>query len=248
MCSLTTEETPWRKYSCSSWRRLANRTRRPTGRVPVETVQVFTFDGVAAEVDACEKHRLVRFHRGLRPVLADRLARACLCDLVHGSKNETTLVQCFCVESGRLRLQREFPASRAGENNPSVSRAAPTAVVDDNGLTVFFESGDLHRLTLDGDVRWRKNLSPDEPLRNHHGLGSSLTQCKYAAIVLVEHGGSSFLQSVDKATGETNWKTLSNASNGQPFSAAGESVPSCAELLCWKEQHQSRETQTQSCF
>jgi outer membrane protein assembly factor BamB len=81
-------------------------------------------------------------------------------------------------------------------------------VADPDGVYVFFESGDLIGLSHNGEVKWQRSLSREYgELKNHHGLGSSLAQTDKAVIVLVDHGGPSYLLAVEKATGKNLWKT-----------------------------------------
>ncbi|MEK6234670.1 MAG: PQQ-like beta-propeller repeat protein, partial [Planctomycetales bacterium] len=86
--------------------------------------------------------------------------------------------------------------------------AAPTPVVDAERLFVFYESGDLIALNHQGDQLWKRSLTKEHgKIQGAHGLGGSLAQTDDAVIVLIDHGGPSYLLAVDKKTGETQWKT-----------------------------------------
>lgn len=127
---------------------------------------------------------------------------------VEGAEKETCIVLAADVHTGDVLWKKKFQSSQKGKNNPSVSRAAPTPVVDQNGLYVFFESGDLIGLSHGGDIKWKRSLTEEYgEFENHHGLGSSLAQTDVSVIVLVEHRGPSYLLAVEKATGKTIWKT-----------------------------------------
>jgi outer membrane protein assembly factor BamB len=127
---------------------------------------------------------------------------------VEGAGKEKCLVLALDAAKGKLLWQKAFNASQKGKNNPSTSRAAPTPVVDRDGVHAFFESGDLIALGHNGEVRWRRSLVKDYgELKNHHGLASSLAQTDKAVIVLVDHAGPSYLLAVEKATGRTLWRT-----------------------------------------
>jgi outer membrane protein assembly factor BamB len=88
-----------------------------------------------------------------------------------------------------------------------MSRAAPTPVVDGEGVYCLFESGDLLALSHDGGKLWHRSLTNDfGEIKNNHGLGSSLAQSGRAVFVQVDHAGSSYLLAVCKATGKDMWK------------------------------------------
>ena len=127
---------------------------------------------------------------------------------VEGAEKERCIVLAVDIHSGDVLWEKRFTASQKGKNNPSVSRAAPTPVVDQKGLYVFFESGDLIGMSHEGTVKWQRSLTDEYgEFQNHHGLGSSLTQTENALFVLVEHRGPSYLLAVDKMTGKNIWKT-----------------------------------------
>lgn len=127
---------------------------------------------------------------------------------VEGQDKETCLVLAIDSRTGKDAWKYTFKASQTGKNNPSQSRAAPTAVIDGTCVCAFFEGGDLVGLGHDGKVKWERSLVKDYgAFKNHHGLGSSLAQTEKAVVVLVDHGGPSYLLAVDKRTGKTLWKT-----------------------------------------
>ncbi len=127
---------------------------------------------------------------------------------VEGKEKETCIVTGVDVGTGKLAWTKTFPASQKGKNNPSMSRAAPTPVVDADCVYTFFESGDLAAFGHDGTARWQRSLTGEYgEFKNHHGIGSSLAQTKRAVIVLADHGGKSYLLAVEKQSGKTLWKT-----------------------------------------
>lgn len=141
---------------------------------------------------------------------------------VKGAKKETSLITCIDAKSGDLRWEKEFSATQQGKNNPSVSRAASTPVVDETGIIALFESGDLRLLSHEGETQWERALAKEfGEIKNHHGIASSLAQSERAVFVLIEHGGASFLMAVDKSNGETLWKVdrASGLSWGSPVVA-----------------------------
>lgn len=127
---------------------------------------------------------------------------------VEGEKKNYGVVHPLDLESGSTVWSKQFESSQTDRNNHSISRAAPTAVADADGLVVFFESGDLIGLTHGGEVRWSRSLTKEYgKFISNHGLGSSLIQTESTVFLQVDHTGPSYLLAVDKATGSNVWKT-----------------------------------------
>lgn len=126
---------------------------------------------------------------------------------VVGPMKEKCLVLALDARSGEPLWKQQFDAGTTKASNYMASRAAPTPVVDADGVYAFFEGGNLVSLNHEGDVSWERSLTEEYgEFQNHHGLGSSLAQTEEAVIVLIDHGGPSYLLAVDKATGENRWK------------------------------------------
>ncbi len=127
---------------------------------------------------------------------------------IDGAEKENLHVIAIEAKSGRKIWQRDFPATQKGKNNPAMSRAAPTPLVDAQGVYAFFESGDFIALDHDGQVKWQRSLTKEYgPFQNNHGLASSPTQTESAVILLIDHGGPSYLLAVEKSTGSNLWRT-----------------------------------------
>lgn len=126
---------------------------------------------------------------------------------IEGEQKEKLHILAIRLSDGRVVWHKEFSASQKGRNNPMMSRAASTPVVDERGVYCFFESGDLIALQHDGKLRWQRSLSQDYgPIKNNHELASSPAQDARHLFVLVDHSGPSYLAAIDKATGQTRWK------------------------------------------
>ncbi len=127
---------------------------------------------------------------------------------VEGPNKETFLVMCVDLETGKLRWTHKFDNSLQAKNDPYTSRAAPTPVADNQGVIAFFESGDMVALTTDGAVRWERKLMTDYgKYEGRFGLGGSLAQLDDRIFVLADNEGPSYLLAINKANGETLWKT-----------------------------------------
>jgi outer membrane protein assembly factor BamB len=126
---------------------------------------------------------------------------------VDGEEKENLFVVAVDTRSGVVAWKKEFTATQKGKNNPMMSRAAPTPVVDAGGVYCLFESGDLIALTHEGTKLWQRPLAKDfGEFKNNHGLGSSLAQSGRAVFAQVDHAGPSYLLAVDKSSGEDLWK------------------------------------------
>lgn len=126
---------------------------------------------------------------------------------IKGDEKETLIVVAIAVESGEALWQKEFAASQTAKVTDTISKAAPTPVVDDKCVYAFFESGDLFALTHAGDLQWARSLTKEYgPFEGMHGLGSSPAQTAEAIVLLVDHSGPSYLMALDKTTGKNLWK------------------------------------------
>lgn len=127
---------------------------------------------------------------------------------IEGEQKETLHITSLDRSTGSRRWIKSFPASVKGKNNPMMSRAAGTPVVDAAGIVAMFESGDVIALKSDGSTRWTRSLSQDYgEFKNNHGTGSSLVQTDDAVYALVDHQGPSYLIALAKVDGATRWKT-----------------------------------------
>jgi outer membrane protein assembly factor BamB len=134
---------------------------------------------------------------------------------VQGANKEKLWLFCYDLKSGRLLWQREAAATFTQKDADIVSKAAPTPVVDDQGLYVFFESGDLFAFKHDGKLQWQRKLADEYGgYKTNHGLGSSLAHHGNAVYVLVAHGGPSYLLAVNKRDGQNLWKTELKSGGG----------------------------------
>ena len=78
-----------------------------------------------------------------------------------GENKEKLHLATYLLESGEKIWGVDFENPSPEENNRYVSRAAPTPVVDKDGLYVVYEGGFLASMAFDGSVRWQRNLVQD---------------------------------------------------------------------------------------
>ena len=111
---------------------------------------------------------------------------------------------------GAEKWRAVFGKENAGKHrNGSGSNASP--VTDGKGVFVFFKSGTLAAVELDGQVRWKTDLVErfgKDTLYWDHGTSPVLTE-KYVIMARMHHG-ESWLAAFDKATGDIAWKVARN--------------------------------------
>lgn len=126
---------------------------------------------------------------------------------VVGAMKESCRIACIDLKTGNEVWAVQFDSVTQGASNYMHSRAAPTPVVDENGVYAFFEGGNLVSLSHEGKTRWNQDLSAKYgPFENNHGLGSSLAQSAELIFLNLEHRGPSRLLAMEKKTGETRWQ------------------------------------------
>jgi outer membrane protein assembly factor BamB len=127
---------------------------------------------------------------------------------VVGPNKETYKVTCLDLKAGGLLWERETESSFPAESTPMVSRAAPTPIGDENGIYVFFESGDFVSYDMDGKLRWQRSLQKEiNKFENKFGLSSSPAQTETKVFLLMDHAGESCLVGIDKESGNSAWVT-----------------------------------------
>jgi len=99
-------------------------------------------------------------------------------------------------------LREEFPHEGGHETG---SLASNSPVTDGERLYAFFGSRGLYCLSLDGEVKWQKDLGRMNTL-HAHGEGSSPVLHRDMLIVCWDHEGDSALFAFDKRTGQQRWK------------------------------------------
>lgn len=111
---------------------------------------------------------------------------------------------------GAEQWRTKFGPQNAGKHrNGSGSNASP--VTDGKGIFVYFKSGTLAALELDGRVRWQTNLVErfgKDTLFWDHGTSPVLTDRH--VVMARMHQGESWLAAFDKTTGEIAWKVARN--------------------------------------
>ncbi len=112
--------------------------------------------------------------------------------------------------AGKRLWQTEFAQENPGKHrNGSGCNASP--VTDGRHIYVYFKSGTLAAVDLEGHVVWQTNIVErygEVTLYWDHGTSPVLTA---NSVVLARmHNGESWLAAFDKASGELSWKTARN--------------------------------------
>lgn len=126
---------------------------------------------------------------------------------VVGQSKEELVLSALDLASGEVRWRRRFATSLELESKESVSRAAPTPVVDAERLYAFWESGDLIAVDHQGETLWRRQLAKDYGVfEGNHGIASSPVLAGGVLVLQITHAGPSYLLGLDTTTGKTLWK------------------------------------------
>lgn len=124
-----------------------------------------------------------------------------------GEQSENLVVHCHGLSNGELIWEKSFVSPVKIKRSQYVSQAAPSPVVDERAVYLFFESGLLLALDHEGKPLWKRSLTSEYgPMLGNHGVGSSLFQSKDALGLLIDHSGPSYFLRIDKETGENVWK------------------------------------------
>ncbi|MEA3226854.1 MAG: PQQ-binding-like beta-propeller repeat protein [Planctomycetota bacterium] len=123
------------------------------------------------------------------------------------SKGHDLFVMCVDADSGEIRLnERVFHTDNPEPlGNPLNSYASPSAVVEPGRVYVSFGSyGTACMDTETYEVLWNRT---DLPCRHFRGPGSSPILFENLLILTMDGVDVQYLVALDKATGETIWKT-----------------------------------------
>lgn len=113
---------------------------------------------------------------------------------------------CFGLEDGQELWRKVFGAARKPRHK-AASSANPSPVCDGERVVVYYKSGRLACLDLEGKVLWQDNLQErfgEDTL--WWDLGTSPVLTRKHVIVQVAQEGTSFVVAFDKVSGQLAWK------------------------------------------
>lgn len=117
-------------------------------------------------------------------------------------------VYCYNRADGKLLWQQTAVSKTPHEGtHPTNGFASASPCTDGKHLYAFFGSRGLYCFTLDGELKWKRDDFGNMNCRAGFGEGSSPALAGDALIVPWDHEGQSYVYSINKLTGETNWKT-----------------------------------------
>lgn len=127
---------------------------------------------------------------------------------VEGPNKEKLNIVCYDIQTGKQLWVHTQPSTYPEKNTVYISRAAPTPVLDENGIYAYFESGDVVAISHAGKFQWTASLTDRYGApKNKFGLSASPVQTKDAVIILIDDEGPSYLTAVKKTDGKELWKT-----------------------------------------
>jgi outer membrane protein assembly factor BamB len=126
---------------------------------------------------------------------------------VSGEEKDQLHVLAISVADGKVLWQKDFIGTQKVKDSDTVSRGAPTPVVDANRVYAVFESGDIVALTHAGESSWQRSFVKEfGEIKGPHGYSSSPVLAEGMVILQVVHAGPSYVLVLDSATGEQRWK------------------------------------------
>lgn len=113
---------------------------------------------------------------------------------------------CCYSREGKQRWRRAFGESREGKHR-NATGANPSPVTDGERVIVYFKTGRLVALSVDGDELWRRELQQDYgPSTLWWDLGTSPIITPAGVMVAVMQNDDPYLAMFDIDTGKTVWK------------------------------------------
>ena len=115
---------------------------------------------------------------------------------------------CFDRERGDLRWQRIATEAQPHQGTHSTNGfASASPCTDGQHVYAFFGSRGLYCYSMEGTLEWKRDDFGQMETRNSFGEGSSPTIEGDKLIVPWDHEGPSYLYALNKADGETIWRT-----------------------------------------
>jgi outer membrane protein assembly factor BamB len=112
--------------------------------------------------------------------------------------------------AGKPLWRRTFGTGTTGKHQ-NASGCNPSPATDGQGVFVYFKSGTLAALGLDGQLRWETNLVTEfGPLHLYWDQGTSPVLTEKYVVVARMHHGESWLAAFDKVSGKLCWKVPRN--------------------------------------
>ena len=112
---------------------------------------------------------------------------------------------------GKKVWETNFGKERPGKHKTLGTSSNSSPVTDGKGLFVYFKSGTLAGLEMDGTIRWKRNLAEEFGQQElYWDQGSSPVIVGDHLILPRLHAGNSWVAGFDVTSGEIVWKTERN--------------------------------------
>jgi outer membrane protein assembly factor BamB len=121
---------------------------------------------------------------------------------VEGGKRRTLM--CFDGRDGNLLWHKGVDYATPEETHATNPFCSPSPVTDGERVYAWFGSAGMVSFDLEGNLLWHRKLGPQDHM---WGTGSSPILWKNLVIQNFGPGNNEFLIALDKATGDTVWKT-----------------------------------------
>ena len=125
-------------------------------------------------------------------------------------------LMCFDRRTGEVVWERiaaeVMPHERYHRALSSYANQSP--VTDGEHVYAFFGSFGLYAYDFDGNLQWSRDFNVKMKIFNQFGESSSPALHGNTLVMLFDHDGQSFIEAVDKRTGETLWKRLRDEETG----------------------------------
>jgi outer membrane protein assembly factor BamB len=139
------------------------------------------------------------------PVLAgDRI-------FLTASEGDDLITMCLSRTTGQIQWRRAVRAAKREYQNSLNHRAAPTAVVNQNSVFVFFADFGLVAYDFAGNERWQLPLGP---FNSQHGVAGSPVYADGKVILVCDQDTDAYIIAVDAESGKIVWKTPREVING----------------------------------
>ncbi len=125
-----------------------------------------------------------------------------------GQRQQDLELICLSTSDGNERWRCRFWGTAPTRHHATKSSmASPTPVTDGERVFVFYGTGDLFAVDVDGGLLWHRSLASEYgSFENRFAASSSPVLHGDQVILQCDHFADSYLIAVDRRTGATRWK------------------------------------------
>ncbi|MEZ5366000.1 MAG: PQQ-binding-like beta-propeller repeat protein [Bryobacterales bacterium] len=128
-----------------------------------------------------------------------------------GAEGDQLLTLCLDRRDGAILWRQSIEAPKREYQHSLNHRAAPTPVVADGRVFVFFADFGLAAYDLDGKPLWELPLGP---FNSQHGIVSSPVYADGRVVLVIDTDTDAYIMAVEAANGEIAWKKPRHVING----------------------------------